>query len=184
MYEGGLPSSWSFGDITFTNDKAPEANLTEEEKYMIAGAESSSLREGVLLPWETMVFVAVDRFYDKYGFVPTQLTSDVLKVIPGMEHTSDAALEEYRNPLTDAWPRLDAVVASPGDIFVKRLTSEEMKHYAGLADTLKSDWYGTRTFPGTDKAPMRLTSGVYYFRMYGWHGVICENFQYRIGSIQ
>jgi hypothetical protein len=184
MYDedGGLPASWSYGDITFTNKRAPVALLSEEEKYMIAGASSSELRAVGLLPWETVIFIAVDRFYEKYGYVPSVLTPDVIRSIPGKERLAEKELEEYRNPLTDEWPRLDAKTPSPGNLYVKHLSKDEMQHFAEKAINWELEWFGHKKYMGEEKGYVAadLSSEVYYFRMYGAHGILCENFQYRM----
>jgi hypothetical protein len=175
----GHPSSWSQGDITFPESYPPVSALTEEEKYIIAGSDSSAWsRTAGLCDWVNSTQSMVAKFYDQYGYVPDQLTPAIVRSIQGMEQFGDENLRQYLNPLTDEWPKLKAAAPSPGDIYIRPLTADEISHYAGKSKNCRDIWIDGRwKDPSTGEyVPVKLDGKVYYMRVYGWNAVIYANF--------
>jgi hypothetical protein len=103
------------------------------------------------------------------------LTPDLLRQIPQLSQASDEFLSIYSNPLTGGWPRLNATSPSPGDLFIKPLDQEEMRYYANKSRTYTAQWY-KGIEPGSPTPHKKLDGKVWYVRMYGLHGVLCEQF--------
>jgi hypothetical protein len=165
---------WDFGEIRMTDIKPDPATLSDMERYMVAGTATSTLPNGLgLLPWKQEIWSAVVNYYDTFGTVPTELNPQVLRQIPGLANASDEFLQIYSNPLTGAWPRMDASTQSPGDVFIRPLTETEMRYYGTRSRTYWQEW-----FNGTDlhHRKRRLDGKVWYVRVYGLHGVLCEQF--------
>jgi len=185
----GYPADYSMGDITFDGpgNHPPASSLTNEEKYIIAGSVTSDYAsDGGLSAWTSTIFAIVDAYYSQFGTIPDVLTDVEIRKIDGMQSIGDSNLREFLNPLTDQWPRLKATTASPGDVYIRPLTIDEMHHYAELSPNLKDDWFNGQSVNSEtgEPAPAELTSHVYYMRIYGWNGVIFNNFQYRLAVQQ
>lgn len=162
------PVDWSRGDITFTRGKTPASQLSAAEIYIVAGAKSSNLpNRQSLNPWADQVFTAVAAYHKEHGSIPALLDEAALRSIPRYRHWLDDALSVYRNPLTGAWPRLDAQQPAPGDVYIRVLSSVEKAEYARLLGTW-SVWFGK----GSGE---KLCSEVFYQRVYGWNGPIYES---------
>lgn len=177
----GLPAEWSIGDITFPDSYPPLSSLTEEEKYIIVGSRSSAWRtDSGLADWAGQIYSIVSRYYEQYGKVPDVLTPEAVRSIRGLESYPEDGLCEFLNPLTDEWPRLNAVSPSPGDVYIRPLTREEMDFYSSQVPTYRDIWFRGRQYdPECDEyIDAQLTGKVFYLRVYGWSGVILANFMY------
>jgi len=175
------PVEWTTGDLTFV-EKLPEpSSLTEEEKYIIAGSVSSAYsNKAGLAPWKAAILSIVTRHYNEYGFVPGQLTPDVIRRISGCAKMSDDQLDEFRNPLTDEWPLIQARQHSPGDVYMRALKEDEILHFAKLNPAFEMMWIENRHYnPETNKDDLYLkpSGPIFYMRIYGWSEVIHNSFQ-------
>jgi len=172
-------ASLSMGDLTFMpREEYPVFDeLTQLEQYMLLGVKSSARSaEHGLMPWTDQIVSWVNKFHREYGYVPEQLTPDVIRSIPGYEEYADEMFDAERNPLTGDWPRLQAAEFSPGDLYIRPLTEEEISYFAEHGEKHLRDpgsWTG-------DDSMVRI-SPVYYARFYGLNGVICNGFQYFSG---
>jgi hypothetical protein len=168
--------AWDFGDIVMTGNKPEPGSLTQLEKYMVAGTSASALPNGLgLAPWKQEVWAAVAAYYRIYGKVPARLTPDALLQLPQLSSANDQFLSIYRNPLTGEWPRLDARNPAPGDVFIKPLNPAEMRYYANMSKRYTAEWYGGAD-PYAAQPHKRLDGKVWYVRVYGLHGILCEQF--------
>lgn len=177
----GFPSTWSIGDITFPEDYPALSSLTEEEKYIVAGSESSAWRSDAgLADWAGQVYSIVSRYYDQYGIVPDELTPNVIRSISGMDRFNEEGLCEFLNPLTDEWPKLSAATPSPGDVYIRPLTREEMDFYSSQVPMYRDIWFKGRQYDPEcgDYIDASLVGKVFYMRVYGWNGVIFANFMF------
>jgi hypothetical protein len=115
-------------------------------------------------------FKAVLAYERAHGRIPAVLDEEALRSIPGYTawfEREPGMIDVFRNPLTGAWPRLDAQEHSPGDMFIRILNEAEKVQYARMMG-LWEVWFGTG--PGE-----RLCSPVFYQRIYGWDGPIYES---------
>jgi len=185
----GYPAEYSMGDITFDGpgNHPPASSLTAEEKYIVAGATTSDYgSDAGLQPWTSAIFGIVNNYYSQYGTIPATFTDVEIRKVRDMENASDSNLREFLNPLTDQWPRLNAATPSPGDVYIRPLSLDEMRHYAQLVPSLNDAWFNGRSISTEtgELASAELTSQVYYMRVYGWNGVIFNNFQYALSVEQ
>jgi len=184
----GLSSRLSFEDIVFVDpsNRPPVENLTAEECYILAGAQNKDDETTFLLPWHLKLSSTAAIAYEFFGYIPPALTPEVIHQIPGFEDTAGAALDYLRNPLTGEWPLLDATELSPGDAYIRPLTKEELIHLANNSIMLKKAWFEDKAQNPLDLLEGRpymdcftldtkLSSDVYYVRIYGWDGVIYTN---------
>jgi hypothetical protein len=183
----GFPGSWSHGDLTFGGPYPAAAELLPTERYMLAGAEPTPADGGDELPaWIDSVAGFCLDYYAGFGTIPEQLTmADVqaLRRLQGQALTAaDNAL--VLNPLTDSAPRLKAVDFSPGELYVRVLSSDEMRYYAQRRPEFDDAWFMGRAIDpaGGRVGRVQLLSGVLYVRAYGSSGVIYENFAYQLSD--
>ncbi len=169
----------SLGDLTFMprEDYPVFDELTQLEQYMLLGVTSSDMsEEHGLMPWRDLIFSWVNKFYLEYAYIPEQLTPDVIRSIPGYEGYSDEMFAAERNPLTGEWPMLQAAEFSPGDLYIRPLTEDEIDYFVenGYRDLQNpGSWSGD--------ASLVRTTPVYYSRFYGYSGVLSNGFQYMSG---
>ena len=173
----GLAGSpeWNYGDITFAEAYPDPATLTDAEAYMLNGcAEYEGSDQLALASWHSLVMLYVKFHYSRFGEIPAVLTPQVCADAVGKEIADLPAghVAQLVCPLTGDYPRLDAAGFSPGNLYVKVLSEDEMRHFAGIKKRYDDIW-----FKGIEEAPsgtyeVKLTSPVYYVRMYGRTGVI------------
>ena len=177
----GLSSAWTRGDLIFPEAFPLASTLSVEEKYIVAGSESSDWSETVgLCDWAGAIESIVARYYTQFGHVPEQLTPEVIRSISGYENIGDENLREYLNPLTDAWPRLSVASPSPGDAYMRPLAPDEITFFGSKMDLYKDVWLDHRFLnPGTGEyEPASLEGPVFYMRIYGWRDVVFANFMF------
>ena len=187
FYDTGITSAFNWGVFTFadTQDKQPQSSLTNIEKYMIAGTEP---RDGHALdPWYVQVFAIAAAYYKAFNSLPDALSPEAVKRIPGLEQISDEQLELLRNPLTGAWPNLNAQAFSPGDLYLQPLTPADMQHFAAALPNLGKVWMMGLTID-TDRAMgganladcftqrCEMYTPPFYVRVYGRTGTLITDF--------
>jgi hypothetical protein len=164
----GTDPAISRGDITFTGNKPPVAELCAEEIYIVAGAKVSDFPDGRSLdPWADQTMRMIMAYERTHSTLPRVLDEAAIRSIPHYKFWSDEELSVYRNPFTGQWPQLDATEASPGDMYVKVLSEAEKVEYARILGRWE-EWFGT----GSGK---KLCSPVFYQRIYGRMGPIYES---------
>lgn len=180
----------NYGEITFVagQDKPALDSLTDMERYLVGGIHRSR-KGGSMLPWYQHVYFAACAYYKLTGQWPRVLSIDELKQLPELKRRPAAELEIYRNPLTGNWPRLDAKELSPGDMYLKPLTPEEMRHFADenagfqrvWFDGVGTDWDAMQrgeSFAQSQTKRVTLMGPVCYVRVYGLNGVLMTDFVY------
>lgn len=177
----GMKPEWGIDDLTFTQPKPEWNDLTQMEQYILAGVSRSGLPSGEPLdPWTTDIFRVVRAYYEEYGQIPQVLNDEIIRSTPGYKNISESRLAVYRNPLTGDWPLLNASTPSPGDVYIRSLTHNEMGHFAVLVPYYQHLWFDGLSLnsEGDYSVSSQLASDVYYIRVYGWSGPIVETFQY------
>jgi hypothetical protein len=172
------PDMNSFGLEFFSPYPAPDS-LTDQEKYIIAGASGSSMGHP-LGSWQRDLFMLVSRIYFNTGEVPAVLTEDLIdSTISG--EVEQGLIDRFRSPLTGEFPRLDADFFSPGDVYMRLLTPQEVEYAAslweGAYDVLVR---GVKVNPQTgNEVPVYILGGVWYMRVYGYNDVLYSSVDYR-----
>ncbi len=172
-----LGDEWNYGDIQLSCAYQPLESLTDLEWYMLWGTETSPYDEYGLGAWKEHVVFYVHRFYTEHGYIPSQLTPEVLEMSYSPHQLDPRRIDEYRNPLTGEWPRLDARDFSPGDMFIKVLAPDEERYFAQLSPAVNAYCFThDRTDPATGERSYITPTfdGVLYIRVYGWSGVIAD----------
>ena len=183
VYGDFLPEEWSQGDIVFPPASAfpPREELTPLEKYMLCGTLSSPASAGVgFASWQTQLSAFVTNFYDAFGYVPPQLDLELVRSTPGYKHLPAEQCELLRNPLTGAWPRLDAASFSPGDVYIRPLSAAEKQHFAQYNPQWQSVWLDRVVPAGFDDegCPIEASSEVFYLLMWGADSPLRAQFVY------
>ena len=173
----------SYNDITFMSESEyPDfLALTQLEQYMLLGVSSSDLDNGLALPpWTTTIVGWVAKYHAEYGQIPDVLTPDIIRAISGFEAYKDEYFQAELNPLTGKYPHLKAVHHSPGDLYVRERSEEEVDHFVGLGYSyLRPSRAGHELdehWPSLGKSE-RVTP-VFYIRMYGYDGVLSNGFKF------
>jgi hypothetical protein len=174
---GGLPASWSINDLVFLDTYPNPDTLTDQEKYLIAGATDHLLNK-VYFPWESEVQKLAERYYFRYGVLPSELSPQVIADAYGVASPNEVpagVLDVLVSPLTGRYPRLDAVNPSPGDVFIHILTEQEKQHIAAQSEDIYDLWYNPQHYSSLSqkwisKDPQAVIA--MYIRTYGWNGII------------
>jgi hypothetical protein len=171
----------SYNEITFMPESEyPDFDsLTQLEQYMLLGVSSSDLSGSPALPpWTTTILAWVAKYYAVYGSVPDTITPDIIRSLPGFEEFEDEAFQAEFNPLTGAYPRLNATQPSPGDLYIHALSEQELRHFVTLGYTyLQPSTNGHELdvyWPSLGTS--ERVSPVFYIRMYGYNGVLSNGF--------
>jgi hypothetical protein len=165
---GATDASISINELTFGQIKKPRERLTPEEIYIVGGSKQSNFADRrSLSPWATDVITMVFRYYKVHNKVPEILDDTAIRSIPYYEKWPSGELDLYRNPFSGSWPRLNATVPVPGDMYVRQLNDTEMRHFAKIM-AQEEAWFGNG--PG-----QHLCGPVLYQRVYGTDGPIIES---------
>lgn len=179
---GGLPAALSTGEFLFLDeaDRQSRAALSQPELYMLVGTSRSSGRGG-LSPWYMSVYFAASAYFQAYGVIPETLgPAELQRLYPSAPADR---LDVYRNPLTGDWPRLNSATHSPGDMYLKVLSQNEVEWFADRHSGLRAIWFETSTPHPDDiragmtpetarKLRVNLAGPPIYMRLYGSSGVI------------
>jgi len=183
----GLPASWTHSDLTFGGPYPLADDLLPPERYMLAGTQPAVEGQADVLPaWIDAVADFCLDYYAVYSRLPEQLTAEEVQGLRRLQGKSisvaDAALS--LNPMTNAAPQLKARDFSPGDLYVRQLSNDEMRYYAQRRPALNDAWFKGRTVdPASGRVgSVELLTGVLYVRAYGASGVIYENLVYRLSE--
>lgn len=181
------PPEADFAEIRFTHDFPPPETLSPAEQFVVAGSLDAPGSPDVgLQPWWQYVVLAVRSYYSKYGHVPPALSQDILEDLYGNTVLpSPDWLEMFKSPLTDQFPRLDALQNSPGDLYIRELSEPEIADLSQYDLSLHTIYYEHRFYPNGMYADPELrstqpyenvthVSPVFFVRVHGWNGVIWE----------
>lgn len=175
----GLGPDMNYLGLEFFSPHPAPDSLTDQEKYVIAGASSSDLGYA-LSPWYRDVIGLVNDIYFNTGEIPTELTPELIESVVILGDSPEMEIDRFRSPLTGDFPRLDAEHFSPGDMYMRLLTPEEIEYAAsiwfGAYDVLvRGVWHNPRT---GGEEPVYILGGVWYVRVYGYNDVLYSSVDY------
>ncbi len=192
VYPSEIAADWTGGDLIFLDQASfpPLDQLSNIDKYILAGAVSTEGAD-VSQPWSRHVAMAVSYIYAVTGEVPERLTPQELRAVPVFKNASVAALDVYRNPITNDWPVLNASEYSPGNLYIRPLTESEKISYANRSIGYKMMWLHGRA-PDSRKLAAEgqrqrsldemisvtkdMIGPVWYYRVYGEKSVLDNTF--------
>lgn len=176
----GLAPECSIGDITFTRPYPDPSTLSNEELYILSGSTDSALGHP-LRPWRKEVRRLVQALHVNLGYVPGQLTKELVEsVVCENSQVDDLWVEQFKSPLTGEFPKLNASEFSPGDLYIRALSEQEKQHIASFIEDYRSIWYDGVWFNPAEETweKAELSGDVYYVRIYGWDGVLVEGIEF------
>lgn len=175
----GLRADFNYGDLTFHAPYPDPETLTDMERYIVAGASAGDGK--VLQPWKRQIIDIVMSLDHNTGSIPPALSLEVLEAaVLNLEENPHAA-DIFKSPITGEFPRLDAVEFAPGQVYMRRLTDDEKRHFASLNPFFHGAWYeGIMIDQATGEklSDLEMLSDVYYVRIYGEQGVLFSNIEY------
>lgn len=184
-----VPSDWSYEDLYFVDraDRPDYSSLTDLEKYMVGGTVKGAGPYNSLPPWYMTVYSTVAEFYRAYSYVPEVLTPEVIRSIPGLEDLPDDQVNLRLNPLTGQWPHLRSKEQSPGDMYMRPLSPDEIDHFTALDYGMRMKLIEHKGFDNQLYAQgtpwkecwvrdLKITHEMFYMRLYGEDGVLFTNF--------
>ena len=178
----GYSSEFNINDLTFTCPYPDPTGLTDVERYMLAGCTGD---DGTfMVPWFVDIFQMVNAMYSESGTVPSELRLGEMRYMArGYDSDSyQTAYDKFRSPITNEFPRLDAVEFAPGQIYMRPLTADEMAFFASKVDYLDDAWNKQTTYNSIldSTVPVNLKGGVFYIRVYGEEDVLLETIIYNL----
>ena len=178
---GGVayPPFWNIGDLQFMLTYPVPDSLTDSEKFIISGSKGSSYGHP-LEAWKDLILDYVIAYEARTGIVPSEFSPDYFNAEMASEPLDNSQLAMFRNPITDEYPEFDATSFTPGGVYIRKLSQEEMETYAGISDHFDNIWFKNRVkYYGSDEfIPAKLTTPVFYVRIYGESDLIFTQLLY------
>ena len=175
------PLTGTYGDLTFGSCQLTVSDLSPAELYILHGASGSSYGTGnCLCEWYHDIFMISNAIRSQTGSLPEQLNVEVISLATGPDPNTNK-FDHLKSPITNEFPRLDAVTFSPGQVYMRVLTESEMYEFASMVPEYQQIWFdGEVIDPDTCEVIeyVKLISPVYYMRVYGEQGILIETFQY------
>lgn len=169
-------------DLTFPAHPSRD-DLTQTERYMIRGTKTGPWNSGLPTWWMRVARIAM-AYHEKFDSIPPVLTrQEFLDVMEGSNIPDTARIQEYYNPVTNEWPRLDATEFSAGDLYMRPLTQAEKEHIALHDDHFRNLWQKNQVYDTVGYVPIELLTDIYYVRVYGESGVIHSQLYYQYRSL-
>jgi hypothetical protein len=169
----GWGSEANINDLTFVKPLPSPDSLTHEERYMLAGLKNGPTTVGRLPSWRSDLFSTVNTYYAKYHVIPDRLNEDMITNLYGARTPANLQYEFLRSPITGEYPRLNATDFSPGDVYIRPLTDDEIQHFCKY-DWMLNDLVQKHSLMDPAQGPrtVSLMGSVFYVRIYGYKGVI------------
>lgn len=165
-------SSWNVGEMKFYSleERVPYENLTDLEKYMLAGGVNPQTGER-FGSWHMSVLREIRTYVMNHGSVPESLTLEVLNDNVSPWEYPTEGWEWLKNPLSDKAVRLSETIPSPGNMFVKVITKEEKIKLSFLHPSFKQA-FGLNIDQNPDlggelDTMPEIEGPVLYWRLYG-----------------
>ncbi|MCH7471931.1 hypothetical protein IIA79_03155 [bacterium] len=174
----GLGPEFSINELYFVGPFPDPSTLTNQEKYMIAGAREGPW--GAAFPWYQDIWMMVRAYYAKTGEIPERISPDMVRAVWGTGEAAEKRLPLYTSPLTNEFPRLQADEFSPGDLYIRPLSIEEKEFFAQWDPKLDSLLHEQIWFDPIAGRKVRaaMDPEVFYVRVYGWSEVILVGYYY------
>lgn len=169
----GYGPEYSIGDLVFTGSFPDPTTLTEQERYIIAGAEGAPDR--AQLSWSSEIVLFLFSYYSQHGEIPAVIDSEAIQASTTCESSDDPRLELLKSPITGDYVRTDAYNFEPGQLYCRMLDEAEMRHIADINSQFRSLWFESAMYdPDGNYVAVSVKGAPLYIRIYGLNGVIYE----------
>lgn len=174
--EVGWNSSYNYGRVEFVDELTPATELSDAERRILAGTESSLLRGPGIGPWYQLAISYCMHCANSGSGIPERIDPALASFDALMGDPPFSLSDLLRSPLTDSYPSLSASSFSPGELLVFELNADELNYYA--------DNYGYRKtwFKADGSRSEKLLGPVMFIRIYGESGVIYQNLAFRVNG--
>lgn len=180
MLRGELPPEAWTDQLSFRPCAKPKAELTAAERYILFGSRPLHSGNSNPEPWRLKILFLAMTVKGTTGELPSAVTREMIDLTAADgQPVPDEYANWYRSPVTGEWPRLDSFEFTPGGVYLRMLTADEVRHLAqwdtvltGLITTRKMALASGETGEGI------LLGDVYYYRFYGETGLLKEGFTY------
>jgi hypothetical protein len=108
-------------------------------------------------------------YFKEHGSVPEALTPTVLSETTGISESEAESLTYFKNPFSGDWVRCREANPSPGNIYCRPLSSDEVRHVARQEDLLAMILRGESPH---GSGAVKLDGEVWYVRIYGKEGTV------------
>ncbi len=170
----GTHADQSIGDVIFYTPYPSE--LSDAEKYIVAGTVDSPQGDGGMGPWWFNVVSIAIAYYNKNGELPQEINEDVLKSVAWQPAAMNmGAMQWYKSPVSEQFPKLDATEFSAGDMYIKVLSEAELDTLSQTdlyLDAIHNRGKSYGSVDSSDEEVALLTSPILYVRVYGEQEVI------------
>ena len=169
----GYGPEYSIGDLVFTGSFPDPATLTEQERYIIAGAEGAPDR--AQLSWSSEIVLFLISYNSLHGEMPKMIDREAILSTSIDDSIFDTRLELFKSPITGDYVRTDAYNFEPGQLYCRMLNETEMRHIADINSQFRRLWFESAMYdPDGNYVPVSVKGAPLYIRIYGFNGVIYE----------
>lgn len=130
--------------------------------------------------WISEINMFLIGHYDRHGRLPAAMTREMLdETMYGGGPMPDRLLKWYRSPITGEFPSFSAAEFTPGGVYARILTKEEV-HKLARFDASLAGLVTSRKMVGPDGEVVdgRVLSPVLYYRYHGETGLLKEGYSY------
>jgi hypothetical protein len=172
IFAGSSPELAGVGEIRFDFDFPTASELSSNERYVLAGAMNANNTSGLEPWWQAVMFVAM-AYEGNTGQWPLAITDELVENISGGDDRAESRWrQELKSPITGQYPRLDASNFSAGDLYMRRMTRQEVSTLVSQGAYLLSEDYEDQVEQnGGESVGLPI-----YVRIYGETRVLCARF--------
>jgi hypothetical protein len=178
-------SNWNSGELKFYSpDERPSfSQLNNIEKYMVAGGIDPET--GIAhTAWRKQMLTTAREYYLKFGEIPSELSVENLQALSGNPDIEQFYLSMCENPIQNRATKLQEQEFSPGDMYIKVLSKEEMIYLSYISPYFKKIFGlnidANPEMGGEETVMPDINGPVLYYRVYGEQEVLMSGiFYYR-----
>ena len=180
--DAGRPdAAWRDG-MTFRSCEKRAAELTPAEHYILRGLQPYHGHAGHPEAWKTKVLMFAMAYKGQRGELPQSLDTDALRVVGGDGMVNKGGW--FRSPITGQFPRLDTKEFTPGGVYLRALTPEEVQVQAQWDAQLAGLVTMRKVVDGGQKEDAVLLQPVIYYRFHGETGLLEEGISYLFAPLK
>ncbi len=168
------------GTLVFP-DPVPSAELSETERYMLFGCDcggpNATIAESTaFLPWYIYIYRIVKNYEHFTGEVPAVITPEVVaqSMNKSLQELDPVYLEFAKSPITGEYPTLNSENFSPGNLYIRLITTPERIYLASHLEKYQEEWIYHRSYDDEIQAyrQIKYLSPIFYVRSYGDSGIL------------